>query len=94
VHVAATDHSSDVRLTSRCLSLLQTTVATRGFYPSLLCYHCIDAVVATGRMPAAQWLTAHCHNACLVNFTDFPVMEDNIDKNMHANLQSCFATPM
>jgi hypothetical protein len=33
--------------------LLQTTVATGGFYPSLLCYHYSDIVVATGRLPVA-----------------------------------------
>jgi hypothetical protein len=53
VPVAATNHSSDERLMSRCLSLLQTTVATDGFYPLLLCYHCSDTVVAMNWMPVA-----------------------------------------
>jgi hypothetical protein len=34
-------------------TVLQTTVAMGGFYPSLLCYHCSDAVVAIGRLPVA-----------------------------------------
>jgi hypothetical protein len=46
VSVATTDHSSDGRLTSRCLSLLHTTVATGGFCLSLLCYHYSNTVVA------------------------------------------------
>jgi hypothetical protein len=53
VLVTATDHSSDARLTSQCLSLLQTTVATGSFYLSLLCYHCSNVVVAMGQLPVA-----------------------------------------
>jgi hypothetical protein len=49
--VATIDHSSDGRLSSRCPSLLQTIVAMGGLCPSLLWYHCSDAVLATGRMP-------------------------------------------
>jgi hypothetical protein len=51
--VAATDHSSDGRLSSRFPSLLQTTVAMGDFCSSQLCYHCSDAVLAMGQMPVA-----------------------------------------
>jgi hypothetical protein len=64
VLVATIDHSSDERLSSRCPSLLQTIVAMGGLCPSLLWYHCSDAVLAMGRMPVttvadeplSQWL--------------------------------------
>jgi hypothetical protein len=38
---------------SICPSLLESTVEADDFYPSLLCYHCSDVVVATGRIPIA-----------------------------------------
>jgi hypothetical protein len=53
VPVTAKDYSSDGRLSSLCMSLLQTTSVTGGFYPSLLCYHYSDAVLATGQMLVA-----------------------------------------
>jgi hypothetical protein len=34
------------------LLLLMSTVVMDGFYPSLLCYHYSDVVVATGKMPS------------------------------------------
>jgi hypothetical protein len=62
VHAATTDHSSDERLMSRCLSLLQTTVTTGGFFLSLLCYYCSDTVVAYDLVlvkPCRACLTPH-----------------------------------
>jgi hypothetical protein len=49
--VATVAPSSDGRMTSTYPSLLENTVATDVFCPSLLCYHCRDALVATGRVP-------------------------------------------
>jgi hypothetical protein len=40
-------------LMSSRLSLIEFIVPTADFYPSLLCYHCSDVVVAMGRMPVA-----------------------------------------
>jgi hypothetical protein len=44
---------SDEWLMSQCSSLLQITIPTDIFCPSLLCYHCSDAVLATGQLPVA-----------------------------------------
>jgi hypothetical protein len=45
--------SSDRQQMSLCPSLLQTTGAIDVFYLSLLCYHCSDAILATGQLPVA-----------------------------------------
>jgi hypothetical protein len=49
--VATVVSGSNGRMMSSHPSLLESTVVTDGFYSSLLCYHCINVVVATGRMP-------------------------------------------
>jgi hypothetical protein len=45
--------TSDGRMTSGHLSLLETTIAVGSFCPSLLYYYCSNTVVATGLLSMA-----------------------------------------
>jgi hypothetical protein len=72
--VATITSSSDVRMTSARPSLLWATVATNGFWPSLLCYQYSNIVVATGRMPMATMAYGPLVQWCVVVVTaTYPV---------------------
>jgi hypothetical protein len=43
--------NNDRRMISSHPSLVGVTVAMDSFCPSLLCYHCSDIVVTTGKIP-------------------------------------------
>jgi hypothetical protein len=51
--VVTVNSSSDEWMTSACPSLLGATAVVGVFYPSLLSYHCSDALVAMSRLPMA-----------------------------------------